>query len=216
MSQQANNGSQRILLIDDDPVIRRFYPKILAREGYDISAYAGVDEFLAALPPEGGACLILDIELSDRMNGVELYHEIVNARRRFAVIFVSAHATVSIAVDVVRSGALNVLTKGEIAKNPERLLQAVADAMLAAEEFKKENLLAAHATACCAKLTGREKETLRWIITGRLNKQIAAELGISERTVKAHRAKVMYKLEVTSAVEAARIALLANLVPIHE
>ena len=206
-------SSPRILIVDDDPRVCRFFTELLGGAGYRVETFSDLPVFFDHISPRGLSCVLLDIRFTTDQDGTSLYREMLDRGWKVPVIFVSAFGTVPIAVSVVRAGALDVLSKADVSADPPLLLRAVEKAVATAEEWKKEGEKKQHALALLQTLTPREVETIQWVLTGRLNKQIASELGITERTVIAHRMNLMKKIGVSSLVELIRFAESCNLGP---
>jgi FixJ family two-component response regulator len=187
-----NNGT--VLIVDDDADVRRATTRLLRSAGYAVSSFASPQEFLDHPLPIGPCCVILDMCM-DGMTGLEVQERLRRGERRVPVVFLSAHGTVPTAAAGFKHGALDFLEKPA---RPKQLIEAVAfaiasDRVHAAGRAELEDIRRRFAA-----LTPREQEVLRLVVSGRLNKQAAAELGISEKTIKVHRARVMEKMRAES------------------
>lgn len=181
-------------VVDDDDSFRTAITRMLRASGFEVRAYRSAGEFLLEPPPRGSGCLLLDLHMPGP-DGLELQEAIARRGDRLPVIFLSGHGDVRKTVRAMRQGASDFLTK------PVRREELVAAVRAALDRQKEEESSAGwrHELARrYAALTPREREVLERVVTGALNKQIAAALGTSERTVKAHRARIMQKMQVDS------------------
>lgn len=207
-----------VYIVDDDPIFSRHTGMTLSAAGYVTKAFNTGVEFLKQTTLSTPACVLMDIEMPD-LGGQETQKALAARKFPIPVIFITSHPSVPLVVDTFRQGALDFLVK-PIAK--DALLAAVERAITSAREKLLLSGDQMHIRRKFGHLTPREVEVFRWILTGKPNKQIAEALKITERTVKAHRAMVMEKMDVHSVVELVRIAdqigLLEpvdNLVPIQ-
>ena len=181
-----------VFVVDDDDSVRIALARLLRSAGHRVEAFASAREFMAgAGKPACPACLVLDIQMPD-INGIQLQHELGNA---LPIIFITAHGDIALTVHAMKAGATDFLAK------PVRdadLLSAVDNALGRARELYASRCERDALRDRFDRLTPREREVLERVATGCLNKQIAIELGTVEQTIKAHRARVMTKMEVTS------------------
>jgi FixJ family two-component response regulator len=179
-----------VFVIDDDRAVRESLESLINSAGWHTEAFASAQEFLARSPPTTASCLVLDVALPD-LNGLELQERLVADRMDMPIIFITGYGDVLKAVRAMKSGAVDFLTKPF---RDDALLRAIEHAL----ERSRTVLSHAHEMRalreCYASLSHREREVMALVVAGRLNKQVAAELGISEITVKAHRGKVMRKM----------------------
>lgn len=189
-------------LLDDDESLRTAVSRVLRAAGYEVRAYASSAEFLLARDGAMRGCLLLDVRMPGGPSGLELHKALLRQGETLPVIFMTGHGDIPMSVQAIKAGAFDFLTK-PVRREP--LLASVAAAMAkeretwaAAEEQRQLADRAAH-------LTPAERAVFARVIAGQPNKQIAAEVGSAERTVKAHRAQVMTKLGAASLAELVRL-----------
>jgi len=196
------NADPSVLLIDDDPEFRDSVARLLRTVGLHTREFSSVRDFLKADPPEGPTCLILDVRMPGR-SGLELQRELAAANRQVPIIFMTAHADVPMTVQAMKGGAIEFLTKPF---RDQDLLDAV-EAGLARDRARRESEGALSALReRFDTLSSRERDIMLHVVAGRLNKQIANDIGIAESTVKVHRANLMRKMKARSLPELSRIA----------
>jgi FixJ family two-component response regulator len=191
-----------VIVIDDDPAVRESLGSLLRSVGLQMRLLGSVAEFLQSPPPEGPACLILDVRLPGR-SGLDFQRDLVEANARLPIIFITGHGDIPMSVQAMKGGAIEFLTKPF---RDQELLDAV-HLGLARDKARLEDERSM--TALRERfdtLTPREREVMALVVTGRLNKQIAGDLGVSEITVKVHRGQVMRKMEASSLPDLARMA----------
>jgi FixJ family two-component response regulator len=196
------DANPSVLVIDDDSEFRDSVARLLRTIGLHTREFSSVSEFLKADPPEGPTCLVLDVRMPGQ-SGLELQRDLVAANRRVPIIFITAHADVPMTVQAMKCGAMEFLTKPF---RDQDLLDAV-EAGLARDRVRRESerILVALRERFDT-LSGREREIMLHVVAGRLNKQIANDIGISESTVKVHRTHLMRKMEARSLPELSRMA----------
>jgi FixJ family two-component response regulator len=192
-----------VYIVDDERIARYHLNTILQAEGYSTECFENGEDFLRALPPSVSGCALLDVSMPGGLNGPEIHRRLTEQNVPLPVVFVTAHATVPMAVDVMKLGALDVLTKPA---SRELLIPAVEKALALSASSRRQLLEQKSEGALAGQLTDREREVLSWIVEGKLNKEVAYYLGITERTVKAHRASIMEKLGMVSVAELVRFA----------
>jgi RNA polymerase sigma factor (sigma-70 family) len=190
-----------VFVLDDDPSICRALTRLIRAAGYDVEVFGVPDEFLAREPHEGPACLVLDLRLP-RMTGLELQEALERAGRALPTVFISGRADVPASVRAMKAGAVDFLSKPV---DEDELLAAIEGALERDRARRTERAERRTLDTRFARLTPREREVCALVAAGLLNKQIAAELGTSEKTVKVHRGRVMAKLEVRSVAELVRV-----------
>lgn len=188
---------QTIYIVDDDEALRDSLLWLLESNDYRVAQYASAEEFLTAYRPDMAGCLVLDVRMPG-MSGLELYERLRERHSTLPVVFITGHGDVPMAVSVLKKGAVDFIEKPFSDKDMLKLI----DQCLATERENRDRLRQDAAVARrLEQLTGREMEVLELIIAGRLNKQIADDLGISIKTVEVHRARVMEKMEASSLAE---------------
>lgn len=193
-----------VFVVDDDISVRESLELLIRFAGWQPRLFESAQDFLNAPRPLVPSCLVLDINLPD-LNGLELQTTIAGDRRSIPIIFITGYGDIPLTVRALKAGAVEFLTKPF---NDDVLLKAMADALESSEaalegEKNLRTLLQAYRT-----LTPREQEIMASVVSGRLNKIIAADLNISEITVKAHRGKVMRKMKARSLAELVKMAAL--------
>ena|SRR5689334_6208322 len=195
-------NSALVHVIDDDAAVRNALSRVLRCAGFDVRAYGSAVEFLVAGRDDRPGCLVLDVGLPG-MSGVELQAAMARNDSAPPIVFVTGRGSVDTSVRAMKAGAVDFLTKPV---KREALLSAVESALASDTKSRAHNEEARAARARFDKLTPREREVFAQVVRGRLNKQIADDLGTSVRTVKAHRAQVMTKMEVGSLAELVNVA----------
>lgn len=191
-----------VFIIDDDPEQREVLSRLLSLANYKTETFASAHEFLARERFSGIGCVLLDIVMPE-VSGQELHKELKHLDSTMPVIFVTGHQDVSACVEAMKNGALDVLTK-PVAR--VALLSAVSSAISRHSSEMKRRRERSAARKRLSALTDRERDVLRLVIIGQRNLQIAAKLGIVEKTVKIHRARVMKKSKARSAIDLLRLA----------
>lgn len=190
-----------VYLIDDDDSVRKAVARLLVAAGYEVRSYANAVDFLLESLEPVPACLILDVRMPGP-SGLELQAALTRRGFNLPIIFLTGHGDIRMSVQAMKAGASDFLTK-PVEKH--QLLNAVSSAIAAQEKWLEKAAQQQALEQKFAQLSSREKQVLSQVIQGKLNKQIAAALGLAERTVKAHRANLMDKLGVGSVAELVRL-----------
>jgi len=200
---QENRGmdiGQDVFVVDDDRDVRDSLRVLLEVAGFRVRSFGSANQFLADSGAKHG-CLIVDIRMPD-MSGLELQDEIIRQHMELAVIVMTGHGDVPLAVRAIKAGAIDFLEKPF---DTEAMLASVRQALLAQSQARSRNAQAKAAKDQLALLTPRERSVLNRLVKGRSNKATADRLGISPRTVEAHRAKIMDKMAVSSLSDLVRV-----------
>ena len=195
-----------VCVVDDDEALRDSLRWLLETTGYRIAAYSSAERFLDAYKPGSAACLVLDVRMPG-MTGLQLQQELLRRGEMVPVIFITGHGDVPMAVNAVKSGAFNFLEKPF---KDEQLLALIDEAAALRLNPKQERVPGRCAAARLSTLTQREREVMDLVIQGLKNRQIADLLSISVKTVEAHRARAMEKMEVGSVAELVQATLSAK------
>ena len=191
-----------VFVVDDDPSIRKSLSLLLSSEGYGVQTFASAKEFLELEQNRRGtACIVSDIKMPG-LSGLDLQEELASRDYAMPIIFITGHGDIPTTVQAMKKGAVEFLPKPF---DDGDLLDAVKEALSKDSQVRAVLNEQHHITQRLKSLTPREHEILTYLITGMLNKQIAYELNIAERTVKAHRKQVMDKMGVDSVAELVRL-----------
>src|SRR6266513_884192 len=193
--------SPTIFVVDDYAPIRRAVSRLLRAAGFAVAAFGSPQEFLVQYDPRIPGCLVLDLAMP-ALNGLELQRILAKKGSALPIIFLTGHGDVPKSVQAMKHGASDFLTKPV---NDEDLLAAVRVAIEKDHALRREQAELSEIRARLATLTPREREVLEYVVAGKMNKQIAGELGTVEQTVKIHRAHVMQKMRVQSVPELVRL-----------
>jgi len=192
-----------VYVVDDDEAVRDSLQWLLEGKDYRVRCFDSGETFLGRYDPKEVACLIVDIRMGG-MTGLELQERLIERKSPLPIVFITGHGDVPMAVDTMKKGALDFIQKPF---EEEQLVSVVERMLEVAKESFSESLQAASRHALISKLTTRESQVLERIVAGRLNKQIADDLGISIKTVEAHRANIMEKLNANTVADLLKIAL---------
>jgi FixJ family two-component response regulator len=190
----VGEAMDRVIVIDDDLSVREALESLLQSVGLEVAAYGSVSEFLTAPPAEGAACLVLDIRLPGQ-GGLDFQRSLSNAGIHLPIIFITGHGDIPMSVQAMKGGAVEFLTKPF---RDQDMLDAVQSGLERDHAWREQQKALAGLRACYDALSQREREVMAQVVTGRLNKQIAGELGVSEITVKVHRGSLMRKMQAKS------------------
>ena len=195
-------------IVDDDPSVRKALARLIKSAGYRVEVFASAREFLARPQQEDPSCLLLDVRMPG-LTGLELQEALAIAGRRMSIVFVTGHGDVVGSVKAMKGGAIDFLTKPIDARE---LLGAIERAVAKAFTAQREQAGAKDVQGRLKTLSAREAQVFALVVTGMLNKQVAGELGIVEKTVKVHRARVMEKMQAGSLAELVRLADRAGII----
>ena len=207
-----SKADTRIFIVDDDAKFRKSLARLVKSIGYDVELFSSAKDFLEREPFDGTSCLLLDVRMPGQ-TGPDLQEELKKRDISIPIIFLTAHGDTTTGVKAMKDGAVDFLLKPI---EEHALFEAIDNALDKCAQLRKQHKETEEAKRLIATLTAREHETFRWLITGMLNKQIAIPLGITERTVKAHRGQIMHKLGVVSVAELVRLAQKADVSPARE
>jgi FixJ family two-component response regulator len=189
-----------VFVVDDDASVRRALARSMQAAGLNAKLFASAHEFLDQAPLQGPGCLVLDINMPG-LNGLELQTELNSRNIQTPIIFMTGHGSIPATVKAMKGGAVDFLTKPF---KPRNLLAVIKEALKKDERLQVARMEKAGIQARIQSLTPREREVLGLVVKGRLNKQIAEELGAAERTIKVHRGRVMQKMRAQSVAELVR------------
>ena len=198
-----------VFVIDDDPSVRRSLARLLRSAGFAVETFASAAAFLDYEAFQGMGCIVLDVSMPG-LNGLELQARLVERDSTMPIIFLTGRGNIPMSVQAMKRGAIDFLTKPV---DEDTLLVAVEDALVRHRDQCRARFVADAVRTRLAALTEREREVLRFLLSGALNKQIAAQLGIAEKTIKVHRARIMEKMEVRSIAELVRQCALVGIMP---
>jgi two-component system, LuxR family, response regulator FixJ len=195
-----------VFLVDDDPPFLATAARFLRASGFTVKTFSSAAEFLNQREPEAAGCVVADLQMP-AMNGIELQKALARSENPLPIIFLTGHGDIPTSVRAMRQGAEDFLTKGAA---PEELLAAVQRALLRDRRDREQRLRIRELQALFGKLTPREGEVVEHVLRGQLNKQIAEDLSIAERSVKRHRTSIMSKLQVHSVAQLTQLAMEAQ------
>ena len=206
----VSTGTATVFIVDDDSDVRRAMARLLSAVGFAVETFGSAKEFFLAHEPEAPGCLLLDVLMPD-VDGLELQAALRADGCPLPIVFLTASADIPVSVRAMKAGAVGFLTKPV---DEAQLVAAVNEAFAIDEVGRRARTLARPLQQRLSTLTPRERQVLAQVVAGRLNKQIAAELGTAEKTVKVHRARVMHKLGVRTVAELVhftnRVGFVAN------
>jgi FixJ family two-component response regulator len=203
------DAKSTVLIIDDDPNVRGSIGRLLRSLDLDAQLFQSISEFLASDPPDGPACLVLDVRLPGQ-SGLDLQRELAAANSQLPIIFITGHGDIPMSVQAMKGGAIEFLTKPF---RDQELLDAIQLGLSRDRARLEREEALAGLRERFASLSPREREIMVQVARGRLSKQIAGDIGITEATVKVHRSRVMRKMHARSLPELGRMADKLKLVP---
>lgn len=195
-----------VFIVDDDPAIRQAMEFLMRSVDMTCEIFRSADEFLAAWNEGRSGCLVLDIRMPG-MGGLELQERLSQRGSRLPIIFITGHADVPMAVDAMQKGAFDFIQKPF---RDQELLERIGAAIKAEREQRAEHARKSEVSERLESLTPREREVMDLVVTGKPNKIVAYELGVSQRTVEIHRARVMEKMGAGSLADLVRMSLEAR------
>jgi FixJ family two-component response regulator len=204
-----NGSSPTVFIVDDDASVRRSLERLIRSVGLNVETFASAEEFLRWQPYVGTGCLVLDVRLAG-LSGIDLQKELSRKKISLPIIFITAHGDIHMGVRAMKDGAVDFLTKPF---DEKELLSAIDQALERDVQTRKLIIEKEEIQHRIKILTPREFQVMRWVITGKLNKQIAYELGVTEKTIKVHRGRMMRKMKVDSVAELVRLAQKAEITP---
>lgn len=197
-----NQPDSIVFVVDDDPSFRRSAERLLRLAGHEVQSFASAQEFLRSSRPDMPACLVTDVRMPE-LNGLDLQNELARIGWQIPIIFITGHGDVPTSVRAMKAGATGFLTKPFC---EQEFLHAVNEALQSDRESRERRARLAELQDRYQSLTPRECEVMKHVVAGMLNKQVAARLNTSEKTIKFHRANVMHKMQAVSLAELVRLA----------
>jgi RNA polymerase sigma factor (sigma-70 family) len=197
-----NETGPVVFVVDDDPIVCTSMKRLIRTLGLEVQTFNSAQEFLRAKRPNAPGCLVLDVRLPD-LSGLDLQHELAKARIDLPIIFVTGHADIPMSVRAMKAGAVEFLTKPF---REQDLLEAVQHGIAQDRETRERRAATLELQQRLDSLTPREHEVFPLVVSGLPNKQIADQLGASEKTIKVHRGQLMRKMEAESLADLVRMA----------
>ena len=191
-----------VIVVDDDPSFRNFLSRLVQTIGLKAVLFTSAEDFLAAPQPDGPACLVLDVQMPG-LSGLDLQRQLTERGRPLPIVFTTGHGDIPMTVEAMKAGAIGFLSKPF--RNQE-MLDAIKEGIARDRQVRQKLDELVELQGRYESLTAREREVFALVTRGDLNKQIALELGTSERTVKAHRAQVVQKMQADSVADLVRMA----------
>jgi FixJ family two-component response regulator len=206
-AETATDAKPTVVIVDDDAAVREALEGLLRSVGIEVKTMSSVPEFVKSRRPDGPTCLVLDVRLPGR-SGLDFQRELSEANIRLPIIFITGHGDIPMSVQAMKGGAIEFLTKPF---RDQDLLDAIQLGLARDRARLEDERAVAELRLRFEALTPRERQVMAQVVRGRLNKQIAGDLGIGEVTVKVHRGQVMRKMHAASLPDLARMADKLNL-----
>jgi FixJ family two-component response regulator len=205
MQQQRNATAEQvpaIVVIDDDPSMRRALENLFKSVGFEVELFSSPQEYLQSDRPDRPGCIVLDVRFPGR-SGLDMQRDLATGNAQLPIIFITGYGDIPMSVRAMKAGAVEFLTKPF---RDQDLLDAVGAALDKDRTRRAGEMRLAELRTRFATLTARERQVMSLVVAGRLNKQIAGELGVSEMTVKMHRRQVMRKMQAAGVAQLVRLA----------
>ena len=195
------SSTAMVFVIDDDESVRKSVERLLDAAKYNVELFESASDFLSRSAHPGPSCVIVDVRMPG-LNGIDFQKALIEQRREEQLVFITGHGDIPMCAEAMKAGAVDFLPKPFKRKE---LLESIERAIARSAERRQRASEKSQARALIEKLTPREFQVMQLVATGMLNKQVGAELGMAEKTVKTHRAHVMQKLGITSVSELMRL-----------
>ena len=203
-------ATAKVFVIDDDQSIRKSLRRLLDASNYETEVFESASEFLSRSTHPGPSCVIVDVQMPG-LNGIDFQKALLEGGREEQLVFITGHGDIPMCARAMKAGAVDFLPKPF---KPRQLLESVQRALTRSAEKRRRASEKNQVRALLERLTPREFQVMQLVATGLLNKQVGAELGMAEKTVKTHRAHVMQKLHITSVAELMRVLQKAEVHPL--
>ena len=191
-----------VFVIDDDPSVRRGLRRLLKSAGFEVQTFAAAGEFLAQTVPDVTGCIVLDVQMPG-LGGLDLQRRLAEKNARLPIVFLTGHGDIPMAVRAMRAGAVDFMAKPF---DSSELLNSVRKALAAHAAVRQTEAEVAAIRQRAESLSPREREVMALVVDGMANKETGSQLGVTEKTVKVHRARVMRKMQADSLAELVRLA----------